>query len=50
MKMDTTILIILVVGAIAYVYYAGGQEDIPENAGIAFVMLLLGVVLGGVFL
>lgn len=49
-KIPMYILLMLVAGGIAYLYFAGGTDDLPENVGIGFVMALLGIIVGGVYL
>ncbi len=44
------IFVFIGVGAIIYVYFVGGSDDPQENYSISFVTLLLGLVLGGIFL
>lgn len=44
------ILGLVTIGAIVYIYYAGGSEDYPENYGIAFVAMIVGMVIGGMFI
>jgi len=41
---------VVAIGALAYIYFYGGTDDFGENISIGFTLMLVGIILGGIFL